>query len=306
MKTIKYSGLGLAVVAMLCSSCSKRESECIKAVFNIQDYELIEDMPATRTQLAALGQGEFIWSATDTVGIFPDDGAQVYYSMTGGAGANSAQFDGGGWAFKPGSVYYSYFPVLYDMLTDKTHIPVSYLGQRQNGTNSTLLGKYDYMYTEASQAEGGVVAFGYKHLGCIIRPKVTLPAGTYTKLAVTAPSAVFATEGWFNLLADEPSIVPSKFANQISIDLDNVTLTEPTTFYVHILSAPVNLQGTEITVSVLDSQRKEYQCKKTPSAAYTAGKIGGLTCDSFTEVPQSMGMIITPWEDGGNYSGSAD
>ena len=73
-------------------------------VFSASDFKSDETLD-TRTDIAP--GGGFLWSANDTVGIFPNSGSQVYFAMTSGAGAGSATFDGGGWDFKPSAVYRS-------------------------------------------------------------------------------------------------------------------------------------------------------------------------------------------------------
>ncbi len=275
--------------------------------FIVDEYkEIGEDTPPTRTSIR--NNTEFIWADSDTVGIYPNTGAQVYFAMEDGAGANSAEFNGGGWALKQSAKYYSYYPFIGDIYLNRHCIPVSYDGQKQCGlTGVDHIGAYDYMYTDATSSESGNLNFSYHHLGCIIRPKLTLPAGTYTKLAITAPSEVFVESGWFDLQPQDNSVSinGTKFSNQITIDLDGVSVDGSTTFLVYVMSAPVNLKGTEITISVLNDQKKELQCKKTPSANYTAGRIGALTCSSWAEVPQSMGMIIGDWDKGGNIGGDA-
>ena len=105
-------------------------------------------------------------------------------------------------------------------------------------------------------------------------------------------------------MAEQPVIIPTKTSSQIQIDLENIILTEETTFKIFIMSAPVSLKDVEITVSVRNSQGQEYQCKKTPTRNYPAGSIGGLTCNSWTEAP--MSLIIDDWEDGGTISGTAE
>lgn len=296
----------LVVLQIIAAGCNKADTGVRKAVFSIQPFQLSEDdTPFTRTSVQ--NGNQFIWADGDTVGIYPNAGAQVYFSMTEGAGASSAEFDGGGWDFKPSATYYSYYPFIGDIYLDRKHIPVHFIGQKQTGTTGiSHIGPYDFMYTAPSSAADGMVNFSYKHLCCIIRPRVTLPAGTWTKLAVTAPTAVFATKGYFDLTAETPAIVPTELSEQIQIDLEGITLTEETQFQVYLMSAPVDLNGVEITVSVLNDQKKEFQCKKTPSRAYTSAYIGGLTCSTWTEVPQSMGMIIEDWGNGGSIGGSAE
>lgn len=302
-----------AVIAVLgtvvTTSCQKTDSDVQdvdRISFNIEQFVPVDEAEGS-TKTSIVNNTEFVWSPGDTVGIYPGKGSQVYFAMESGAGASSAIFDGGGWDFKAGVDYYCYYPFIGDIYLDKSRIPVSYLGQKQVGTASEAnFGDYDFMYAPKVKAESGTLNFTYKHLNCIIRPNMTLPAGTYTKLAITAPSKVFATKGYYNLESETPSIQGTEFTDQIVIDLENCVLTKETTFRAFVMSNPVDLAGTEIIISVLNDRKKELQCKKTPSAAYSAGKIGGLTCSTFTEVPQSMGVIIDDWANGGNYSGDAE
>lgn len=296
-----------AAIIMGCQNESEPENINLQISFRADDFSYIGDEVEDITRTSVSQNGQFTWAANDTVGIYPDAGAQIYFEMTAGAGASSANFDGGGWAMKPNSIYYSYSPFIGDMYLDRHNIPVAFEGQKQIGTVSTEhIGKYDYMYTPGTSAADGELSFSYHHLCCIIRPNVTLPAGTYTKLAVTAPTAVFAKRGHYDLQSENPEIIKDEYTDQLVIDLEDVTLATDGSFMVYLLSAPVNLQGVEITVSVLNSEKKEYQCKKIPSREYTAGSIGGLTCSTFNEVPQSMGLILDGWGDGGSIGGNAD
>jgi hypothetical protein len=252
--------------------------------------------------------GNFYWEQDDTVGIFPDVGSQIYFEMNSGAGTSSATFTGGGWDLKTSSSYYSYYPFIGNIYLNRNKIPVSYLGQKQLEPNATNhVGPVDFMYADSEMdANTGSVNFHYHHLSTFIRLLLTLPAGTYTKLALTSPDADFMTEGFYDLLASTPKLTGTKFSKQLVLDFEPITLTTTSTFTVYLAAAPVNLSGKELTVSVLNAERKEYQCKKTPSAEYLAGHRRGLTCSSFTEVPQTMGLIIDDWDDGGNIGGDAE
>lgn len=311
-KTLLISGI-LLTTAFLLTDCNggypdpNEAADTNKITFTVGSYQEVgddEDLP-TRTSIQNVT--EFVWAAGDTVGIYPNTGAQVYFAMEGGAGAKSAVFDGGGWALRQSSKYYSYYPFIGNIYLDRHKIPVSYTGQRQTGTTGIdHIGPYDYMYTPGSESDNGSLNFNYKHLGCILRPKLTLPAGKYIKLAITAPSNVFVKSGWFDLQSDSPAIIGTEYSNQIMIDLDGVSVDGSTTFLVYVMSAPVSLKDKKITVSVLNDQKKEFQCTKTPSSNYNAGAIGGLTCTKWTEVPQSMGMIIDGWGNGGDIGGDAE
>lgn len=311
-RTLSISGI-LLTAAFLFTDCDGGCPEEIEAVetktitFTVGSYQEYDDEECP-TRTSVQNGKEFVWAAGDTVGIYPNTGAQVYFAMEGGAGAKSAVFDGGGWALKQSSTYYSYYPFIGDIYLDRHRIPVSYTGQRQVGaTGIEHIGPYDYMFAKGTATESGALNFEYKHLGCIIRPNLTnLPAGKYIKLAVTAPSNVFAKSGWFDLQSESPTIVGTEYTNQIVIDLDEVSVDGSTNVLVYVMSSPVRLKGTKITISVLNDRKKEFQCTKTPSADYNAGTIGGLTCKEWTEVPQSMGMIIDGWGDGGNIGGDAE
>ena len=65
----------------------------------------------TRSSVVINNAGvNFLWEATDTVGIFPDKGSQAEFAMDEGAGMQTATFNGGGWALKAASTYAAYYP----------------------------------------------------------------------------------------------------------------------------------------------------------------------------------------------------
>ncbi len=255
--------------------------EPINAItFSIEKF--LDDDMSTKTNMAA--DGTFLWSAGDTVGIYPNTGAQVYFEVSEGEGASSAVFDGGGWEFKASSTYYSYFPFIGDIYLDRNRIPVSFVGQKQIGmSNTNGIGSFDYMYTPEVSSELGDLQFEYKHLCCLLRFNLTLPAGKYTRLTVTAPEDLFVETGYFDLMAEKPAIVPTKYTNQLIIDLEDlVSVGDP--FKVYIMVAPVNIVGKEWTVSVLGNQY-EYQCAKSTAKEFEASTIYGFSCSSWTKVP---------------------
>lgn len=306
--------LSSVILAATFCSCVKTQEisssiDIHRVTFSIEPFRSIEEDGSLPTKTGIDDDsGAFSWAQGDTVGIYPDAGSQVYFTVAAGESAGSAEFDGGGWEFKTTSSYYSYYPFIGDIYLDRANIPVSYQGQRQTGAaDFSYIGKYDYMYTAATHAESGNLHFVYRHLSCLIRLRLTPPAGTYTKLAITAPSQAFILNGHYDLTAAQPAIAGDTYGNQLAVDLESVTTTTADQeFVVYLVSAPVNLQGVEITVSLLNSERKEYQCKKTPSYSYEAGNRYKLGCTSFMEVPQSMGLILEDWGDGGQIGGDAE
>ena len=122
----------LCMLLLSLSACSNEEDfqaeESTKEVSNITMTASDFEYPETRTDFVISQSGaEFKWAANDTVGIFPNEGSQVYFPMTSGAGTNSASFTGGGWALKSSATYAAYYPFIGDMYLKQTKIPA--LGQ---------------------------------------------------------------------------------------------------------------------------------------------------------------------------------
>lgn len=271
------------IVVLAFTACSKQEpfeADRLSVSFCAQQFQ---NDDATRS---AYVNGSFQWTATDTVGIYPDKGSQIYFSMAAGAGTDKATFDGGGWGFRSQAVYYSYYPFMADFYLDRHKIPVTFEGQVQDGAdNNAHFGQYDYMYTPGATVKDNSLVFSYNHLVCIIEVKATLPAGTYRQITLTAPTPVFVKKGYFDLQSDSPEIISTTSSKELSVAFkEPVTVNGSATISAFLISAPVDLNGVEITVSALDNEKKQYDCKKTPSKPYQASTRYGLTCSSWTEV----------------------
>lgn len=293
-------------ILMFANSCTKQES--VRKQDNISVRFVAQQITDSELTKSAYVDGQFQWSEKDTVGIYPDSGSQIFFSMAEGAGTSSATFDGGGWGFRSGAVYYSYYPFIADFYLDRHRIPISLTGQIQNGaSNLDHFGQYDYMYTSAAKESAGIITFSYKHLVCIIRVTATLPAGSYRQITITAPTAVFVQKGYFDLQSESPSIIPTSSSKELTVAFKNpVTVNGSQQFMAYLVSNPVNLKSTEIKVSAVDSNKKQFDCKKTPSKNYEPATINGLSCTSWTEVPQTVGLAIDDWGQGGSYSGEAE
>lgn len=279
---------------LICTlSCQKTQDEvgnvCKEVSFFVPAFK---DSGSMETKTDIVNGTDFVWSDADTVGIYPNSGGQVFFPISGGAGAQYASFDGGGWEFRPSALYSGYYPFDGDMYLKRNHIPVSYRFQRQNGINSTShLGAKDFMYTAPTASTSGSLSFSFNHLSCIIRPRLTLPAGTYTKLSIVIDEPLFALEGYYSLEDENPAIIGTSFSNTIDLMLDNVTLTAQTQFLTYIMAAPVELTGKKMSVIVYDDKGYQYVYTKTPSYTYSAGTIGGLGCADYVSSPVSSVII---------------
>ena len=103
------------MAASLGLGCSQVEQDFTN-VNGLSDGDLVEkvifevlpikdgDAPETRASAVPNGGSVgFVWEATDTVGIYPDKGSQVYFNIEDGVGTSSVSFTGGGWALKQNS-----------------------------------------------------------------------------------------------------------------------------------------------------------------------------------------------------------
>ena len=87
----------------------------------IKEFEF-EKSDFSRTSITIEEDGpHYAWAETDTIGIFPNVGRQVEFSMAEGAGSTSAKFTGGGWGLKSTSTYAAYFPLIGKYYLDKTN-----------------------------------------------------------------------------------------------------------------------------------------------------------------------------------------
>lgn len=245
----------------------------------------IKDGGDIDTKASAVPSGSnvgFAWEATDTVGIFPDLGSQVYFLIDeSSVGKSSASFDGGAWALKQNSTYVSYYPLVGKFYLQRDEIPVSFAGQKQIGTSSPFHGARYFLATGPTESENGVLRFSYNTLNTIFNINATLPAGTYTKAMMTLNEPLFVEEGTYSL--DDPRIVGKTYTNNLTIDLENVTLKSQGVLPIYLMAAPVDLRGKEVTIKVISSDGKKYECVKTLSKNYEAGTRYGLTCSEMTQ-----------------------
>lgn len=298
----------LCVLLLSLSACSNEDE--LQAGISTEDVNSITmtatdfEYPTTRTDFEIGSSGAaFKWAANDTVGIFPNEGSQVYFPMTSGAGTNSATFTGGGWALKSSATYAAYYPFIGNMYLDQTRIPVSYTGQTQTGNGSTAhLGAYDFMAASATTAENGGVNFAFKHLGCLVQLKITVPnAGTLSTVTLSSDEEVFVEEGYMDLTATTPTIVSTQTANSLNIDLKDVTTTATNEVVtVYFMMAPVDMTGKVLTIKVGDivgiveaknfEKGKAYQLKTTNPIAVDLGlSVKWANCNIGAHSPEEFG-----------------
>ena len=223
---------------------------------------------------------EFSWADGDTIGIFPNEGAQAYFPiLVGSEDSNSASFTGGGWALKASSTYAAYYPFIGNFYMNQEEIPVSYVGQKQNGNASmTHLSAYDYMTASASTPNSGRVNFQFKHLGAFVQLKITMPqGGTLSSVTLSADEAVFVTEGTIDLTATTPATKAVTKSKTLTLDVENViTTAENPVATLYMMLAPVDMTDKTLSAIVKQSNGSS-ETITLQSKNFEVGKAYGLS-----------------------------
>lgn len=272
MKRLLNYVLSLLIISSSLYSCTTDEIDSVQESTTAQKDEVRQiqvTMPTftniyesrTRTVIddSDAENMQFVWTENDTIGIFPSEGFQVAFPMTTGAGSKSASFDGGGWGLKSTSVYSAYYPLIGQFYLDKTMIPISMLGQMQDGNNSPAhIGAYDYMAAINSTVGGnGSVSFSFQNLVCVIHFSITMPqAGKYTKLMLES-NGNLVVKGCLNLtngevVATQESPVQELALKDVTLTTDNLVLDA----YIAIRS--IDLTGHSLTAKIYDEDGNIY------------------------------------------------
>lgn len=265
---------------------------------------------ATRSSVSITENGaSFLWDEDDVIGIFPNEGDQVSFAMSQGAGTQTATFSGGGWALKSSATYAAYYPHVYEN-RDMTKIPVSYVGQTQNGNNNTdHIGAYDFMAASVSTPSNGTVAFDMQHLGALVQLKIAVPStGTLSSVMLSSDEDIFVEKGHVDLTATTPTIVSTQMASSFNIDLKNVSTTSANEIVtIYFMMPPADMTGKRLTVKVgktvgvVDAKNfekgKAYQLvAKLPTAIDLGLSVKWASCNVGATSPEEYGDYFA-WGD---------
>ncbi len=290
---MKRKLLFLMTAATAFAACSQIEEDSVidmesysdgnsvkKVVFTVPELLVEDEIADTRSTLIPTDSAfDFAWEQADVVGIYPDTGSQIYWTIEGDAGTNTCEFTGGGWALKSNSTYSSYYPFVPDYYLSTTEIPVSFADQKQTGYNSTSFDGFRFFLSApASVSNGsGGLTFVYDYRNIVIKLKATLPAGTYTKASICVEdSPVFVKTGTYDIAGT--GIDGTTYSNTLDIDLEDFTLTESATVPIYLSAAPVDLREHPFTVRVYCDNGLVYKCEKSTSKLFVAGTIYGFNC----------------------------
>ena len=276
----------LASIALLSlASCTDEvqelageQSQALKQiVMTTQDFQ--PEAGSRTVYQVADGAVKCTWAENDTVGVFPDKGAQAYFPMALGAGTKNATFDGEGWALKDGRTYGAYYPFVGAMYLDRNAVPVNYAGQTQTDNGSMAhLGDYDYMVAAPTAPEFGSAHFMFKHLSALAQLKITVPQPTtFTSVKLVTDTKAFAVEGKVDIMAETPGITPVTSSKEFVLNLQDVATTkenEVVTFYFMLPPADLSEQTLK-AVLVSDKGNVEIDLESKNFKAGTAYALSG-------------------------------
>ncbi len=293
---------------LLCCSCQENNyietpvlvdaspDEFVRSIcFSVDAFDTEDGAITSKSTYDA--SGNFYFDATDTVGVFPAKGNQVYFEIEGEyVGKRSVEFDGGGWALKDSYSYWSYYPIVGDFYLDKTYIPVEYFDLTQDGNGGiNHISPLDFLYTDQCKVVNGELSFRYHHLNSILRPRVTLPAGTYSKIVIQAESDVFVLRGYYDLTADTPAITGTDFSDHLTLNLENASFSTETAFVGNLITAPVDISNMPLKVIIFSGDSPKYYYTYQRSSALNAGIPYGLVCSELKYADQQdRGLSFNP------------
>ena len=288
MMKIRISHIGMLLATAFFGACTS-ETDILEnipqqeeaAIHTIQvtanDFEGAEHITRTTVEVGENGAA-FAWAANDTIGIFPDTGYQVAFPMGAGAGTQTAEFDGGGWALKAASQYMAYYPFEYNNRSNK-QIAISYVGQMQKGNGNTdHIGAYDYMAAAATTPKEGSVNFQFKHLGALVQWKLRVPAmANLTSMTIETKEHLFIRNGKLDLSSKQPVIESSDKRTSLSMELSNLATTAAgQEVTVYMMMAPMDLSGKTFTVAVTND-KGEVAKVELEGQKFEAGKAYALS-----------------------------
>lgn len=255
--SIAAIGLGACGEVSSLEPVSRNSGKYSSIVMIVSPSEVDEDVAITKNTIVrgdANTETKYVWSETDTVGIFPDAGSQIYFSMKDGVGQTTASFDGGGWALREESSYYSYFPFLADYSVNRDAIPYDYRGQEQVGNSSASLGtkkdlgKYCFMAANGEAGEEGTLFFDYKKIGAVFILTVPVESGEYTSATLLADAAVIPYKGTFNAVKADQKLYNVSLSDTLSIGFRNMIFQDKGMMTFYLAFPPFEYVDRQVTI----------------------------------------------------------
>ncbi len=315
MKTMHYLRIAYISAILICFTACDNEQVEEHLSNDIKSAEVV--MPpfelgttSSRANLNITSAGlSLAWEKNDVLGIFPDKGDQVGFSMSAGSGSSTATFTGGGWALKNNSIYYAYYPFNRECYAGeymKNQIPFSLPQQVQNGNNNTEhLGKSLAMRATGVTPESGKVTLRMEHLMTILRLDLNLPvADNVTSVSIATEENNFYTQGTFDLQNPTAGITPTdgNATSSVTLYCQNLQATTNNPISVYLALPQVDLTGKWISVTVVTENNGELCQGFEPSQSWEAGVYYTKELSfALPQTPLSISLSVT--QDEAYYNG---
>ena len=257
---------------------------------SIPDF-VSNDMTRTTVITDENGKLQLVWEVNDTIGIFPDEGFQVAFSMADGAGSKNATFDGGGWGLKASSTYSAYYPLIGQFYLDKTKIPMKMGEQVQEGNSSFAhIGTTDYMAAINAQVDdNGSVSFQFQHLVSVLHMRFALPNAANVTKVMLLTNGSFTTEATLNLT--DGTVTPKAASATQTLSLKDVSVAEGELLEVYMNILPVDLTNNDVYAKIFDDQGVCYTAT-VKGKAFEAGTIYNIGKVATVDKAYASGLPI--------------
>lgn len=233
------------------------------------------------------------WAKDDVIGIFPYEGYQEpFYIPTDQMECDNAKIDGGYWRLKNGMKYNAYYPFSTDnfKVNSKKHLPVTYLGQKENSPRRNL-GSFDYMYSDWTEVENGKVNFNFHHLGALLALTIKWPNGiAYRTLTLEFEGKEIPVEGYYDIMEETPHFITTRYSDCISMELNRYahSVGEKVTFY--FMLPPADMSSTYVTATL--EREGDTHTYKLPSIKFEAGHIYAVDAKEFKYEAVDLGLSV--------------
>ena len=198
----------MPLIIGLCSCTSERfNNQSDDDIIEVVKVSVVEmDVDGSESRWVYDSGNNFGWQSNDVIGIFPaGKGSQVEFpiDIVEGETAETAVFDGGGWALKAGYTYASYSP--YNLLSTKgNQIRFSYANQcRKINANGFDLRENMLKVAPPTSGENGMVYFGFYNIEAFFRMELYgLPGNkAYKSLSLLAEGDVIPLEKEYDIFS---------------------------------------------------------------------------------------------------------
>lgn len=287
MKYLRYI-IGLFLICCF-SSCSDDVSQYINGeqngVYMIAEH-FIDGDKETRSVLIPNDHGtSFQWEEGDVAAVYSSAKGMTNFFIDESSISQdklSANFYGSGFSLLPSNTYYAFYPYGVGQTLDRSKVPVNYNYQKQysNGDFNDL-GNFDYMCASGISNDQGRVGFNFKHLGCVVEYKITIPkTAVYNKLRLEldAKDLSLIKQGTVDLTAASPLIEQNSDEHKDSIisvilnGTEGLELAQDSILTVYMMMAPQDLSGEKLIIRLVDIDENWYSAcvdGKNMRAGYT-------------------------------------